>query len=93
MRPSQPSVSRQLSWPLPLQASQRLNQLGTPVSIRNGSALLFAWPGREFHLWSDFGTVLIQTPNFSYTEPNACTCTFNLIVNVFSTKVLIGTLY
>ena len=69
------------------------DQLGTPVSIWNGSAVLFAWPGREFHLWSDFGTVLIQAPNFSYTEPNACTCTFNLSVNVFSTKVLIETLY
>ena len=42
-----------------------------PVSIWNGSGVLFAWPGREFRLWSDFGTALIQTTNFSCTEPNA----------------------
>ena len=46
---------------------RRLNQLGTPVSIWNGSAVLFAWPGREFRLWSDFGKALIQTSNFSCT--------------------------
>ena len=46
--------------------------MGTPVSIWNSSAVLFAWPSREFRLWSDFReTALIQTPNFSCTEPNA----------------------
>ena len=49
---------------------RHLNQLGSPVSIWNCSAVLFAWPDREFRLWSDFGTALIQTPNFSCTEPN-----------------------
>ena len=29
-----------------------MNQLGTPVSIWNGSAFLFAWPSWEFRLWS-----------------------------------------
>ena len=48
-----------------------MNQLGTPVSIWNGSAVLFALPGREFRLWSNFGTALIQTRNFSSTKPNA----------------------
>ena len=43
----------------------------TPVSIWNGLAVHFAYPGREFRLWSDFGTALIQTTNFSRTEPNA----------------------
>ena len=44
---------------------RRLNQLGTPVSIWNGSAVLSALPGREFRLWIDFATPLIQTQNFS----------------------------
>ena len=37
-----------------------MNKLGTPDLIWNSSAVLLAWPGREFRLWSDFGT-----------EPNA----------------------
>ena len=45
--------------------------IGTPVSIWNCLAVLFAYPGREFRLWSEFGTALIQTPNFSCIEPNA----------------------
>ena len=40
-------------------------------SIWNGSAVLFAQPGQEFRLCIDFGTPLIQTANFSCTEPNA----------------------
>ena len=40
-------------------------------SIKNGSAVLPAWLGREFRLWNDFVTALIQTPNFSCAEPNA----------------------
>ena len=52
--------------------ARRLNQLGTPASIWNGYVVLFAQLGREFRLWvSDFGTVLIQTPNFLCTEPYA----------------------
>ena len=48
-----------------------VNQLGTRISIWKASAVLQAQPGREFRVWSDFGTALIETPNFSCTEPNA----------------------
>ena len=48
-----------------------MNQLGTPVSIWNGLAVLFAYPGHEFRLLTAFGTALIQTPNVSCTEPNS----------------------
>ena len=43
------------------------NQIGTPVSIGTAQAVRSAKPGREFRLWNDFGTALIQTPNFSCT--------------------------
>ena len=43
------------------------NQIGTPVSIGTAQAVLSAKLGREFRLWNDFGTALIQTPNFSCT--------------------------
>ena len=48
-------------------------------SIWNGSAVLFAKPGWKFRLWSDFGTALIQTPNFSFTEPNAYIITTHFV--------------
>ena len=41
--------------------------IGTPVSIGTAQAVLSAKPGREFRLWNDFGTALIQTTNFSCT--------------------------
>ena len=41
-------------------------------TFQEPNAVLFAQLGQEFRLWvSDFGTVLIQTPNFLCTEPNA----------------------
>jgi len=45
--------------------------LGMPISIWNGSAVLHALLGWEFRPWNDFETALIQTPKFSFTEPNA----------------------
>ena len=33
-----------------------MNQLGTPDLIWNSSTVLLAQPGREFRLWSNFGT-------------------------------------
>ena len=46
---------------------RRLSQLGAPSSIWNGSAVLSAWPRREFRLWSDFGTALIQNRTALFT--------------------------
>ena len=48
---------------------RRLNQSVTPISIWNGWTVLPTYPGREYSF--DFGTALIQTSNFSCTEPNA----------------------
>ena len=48
-----------------------LNRLRTSISIWNCSAVLPTYPGRECGLWSDLGTVLIQTPNIPHAEPNA----------------------
>ena len=45
---AEPNTLNFISWKV-----WRLNQLGTSVSIWNGSAVLFAWPCREFRLWSD----------------------------------------
>ena len=41
----------------------RVDRLDTDAS--NSSTVRPTLPGREFRLWSDFGTALIQTPNFS----------------------------
>ena len=44
---------------------ERLFQFGP-----NGSAVVSAYPVREFRLWRDLGTALNQTPNFSCAKPN-----------------------
>ena len=40
------------------------------LSIQNGRAIVPAWLGQKFQLWSSFVTAVIQMPNFSCAEPN-----------------------
>ena len=46
-----------------------MNQLRTAISVWNGLGVLPVWLGQEFRHKDDFGTALIQTPNFSCADP------------------------
>ena len=64
-------MSRTLYIELSTRIFRRLNQLGTPYFNLERLSRSLCLARREFRLWSDFGTALIQTLNFSCTEPNA----------------------
>ena len=64
-------IGAEATWTTPLLRPAGQNRHATQASFNlERSAVLYAWPGREFRLWSDFETAYIQTPNFSCTEPN-----------------------